>query len=254
MNKYKLPVNKSSFERGLVTWFSRAFLLLNYTVGTSCRFHLPCKSIRLQEDILILTEKHALFLRWRSSTNFLFILLKLCGSLKSYDSDCSSREENVGQDNLPQTCFRFSINQFKLPTYQQFASKKSDERRRDFKLKAASVRQLYEKMLRTDQWCLCTEKNNFLCTEINICALHIWVTLQVSIFMTPGPVMKPLNLYGSVRAQVQVKQTIISSVYIKELQERSRKETELEIKESSIISNSLHYTTPDYICYIYALR
>lgn len=66
--------------------------------------------------------------------------------------------------------------------------------------------------------------------------------------------MKPLNLYGSVCAQVQVKQTIISSVYIKELQERSRKETELEIKESSIISNRLHYTKPDYICYIYALR
>lgn len=56
--------------------------------------------------------------------------------------------------------------------------------------------------------------------------------------------MKPVNLYGSVRAQVQVKQTIISSVYIKELQERSRKETELEIKETSIISNRLHYTKP----------
>ena len=47
------------------------------------------------------------------------------------------------------------------------------------------MRQLYEKMLRTDQLCLCTEKNNFLCTEINICALHIWATVQVSIFMTP---------------------------------------------------------------------
>ena len=28
-------------------------LLLNCTVGTSCRCHLPCKSIRHQEDILI---------------------------------------------------------------------------------------------------------------------------------------------------------------------------------------------------------
>lgn len=43
--------------RGLVTWFSRAFLLLNNTVGTSCSCHLPCKSIRHQEDILISHRK-----------------------------------------------------------------------------------------------------------------------------------------------------------------------------------------------------
>ena len=48
------------------------------------------------------------------------------------------------------------------------------------------------------------------------------------------------------RAQVQVNQTNISSFFIKEQQERSRKETELEIKESSIIYNRLHCTISDF--------
>lgn len=159
MHKNKLPVHKSIFERGLVTWFSRALLLLNYTVGTSCRCHLPCKSIRHQEDILIPHRKACFVLA--VALNFLFILLKLCGSLKSInDADCNPREENVGRDNRPQTCFQFSINQFKLPKYQQFAFEKSDERRRDFKLKAASVRQLCEKCCALIS-CVCVLKKIF---------------------------------------------------------------------------------------------
>ena len=49
------------------------------------------------------------------------------------------------------------------------------------------------------------------------------------------------------RAQAQVKTYLFKPVYIKELQEQCGKVKELKIKDSSIIYNRLHCTTPDYI-------
>lgn len=120
-HKYKLSVHKSCLSaqctkinfqctkvalkeawlhvgRGRITRFSRAFLLLNCTVGTSCRCHLPCKSMHHQGDILIPHRKAC------------FVLAVVLKYLKSvHDADYSSREENVGRKNLPQACFQSSI-------------------------------------------------------------------------------------------------------------------------------------------------
>ena len=120
---------------------SRAFCC---SVGTFCSCYLPCKSIGLREYFNSTLE--SMFCSCcGAQVQISFSFCPSCGgSLKSNnDPDCISRVENVGRETAAinsrkrassSILTRPDLLRAKLPTYEQFASKKSDERRGHFKV------------------------------------------------------------------------------------------------------------------------
>ena len=105
------------------------------SVGTFCSCHLPCKSIGLREYFNS-TPESMFCACCGAQVQISFSFCPSCGgSLKSTnDPDCISRVENVGRETAAiNSRKRASSSQLtrpellraKLPTYEQFASKKS---------------------------------------------------------------------------------------------------------------------------------
>ena len=125
----------------LVTWFPVHFCC---SVGIFCSCYLPCKSIGLREYFNSTLE--SMFCSCcGAQVQISFSFCPSCGrSLKSNnDPDCISRVENVGRETAAinsrkrassSILTRRDLLRAKLPTYEQFASKKSDERRGHFKV------------------------------------------------------------------------------------------------------------------------
>ena len=125
----------------LVTWFPVHFCC---SVGTFCSCYLPCKSIGLREYFNSTLE--SMFCSCcGAQVQISFSFCPSCGgSLKSNNEpDCISRVENVGRETAAinsrkrassSILTRPDLLRAKLPTYEQFASKKSDERRGHFKV------------------------------------------------------------------------------------------------------------------------
>ena len=125
----------------LVTWFPVHFCC---SVGTFSSCYLPCKSIGLREYFNSTLESMFCFC-CGAQVQISFSFCPSCGgSLKSNnDPDCISRVENVGRETAAinsrkrassSILTRPDLLRAKLPTYEQFASKKSDERRGHFKV------------------------------------------------------------------------------------------------------------------------
>ena len=125
----------------LVTWFPVHFWC---SVGTFCSCYLPCKSIGLREYFNSTLE--SMFCSCcGAQVQISFSFCPSCGgSLKSNnDPDCISRVDDVGRETAAINSRKRASSSIltrpdllgaKLPTYEQFASKKSDERRGHFKV------------------------------------------------------------------------------------------------------------------------
>ena len=125
----------------LVTWFPVHFCC---SVGIFCSCYLPCKSIGLREYFNSTLE--SMFCSCcGAQVQISFSFCPSCGgSLKSNnDPDCISHVENVGRETAAinsrkrassSILTRPDLLRAKLPTFEQFASKKSDERRGQQKL------------------------------------------------------------------------------------------------------------------------
>ena len=119
------------------------------SVGAFCSCHLPCKSIGLREHFNSTLE--SMFCSCcGAQVQISFSFCPSCGgSLKSTnDPDCISRVKNVGRETAAinsrkrassSILTRPDLLRAKLPTYEQFASKKSDERRGHFKPKSSKL-------------------------------------------------------------------------------------------------------------------
>ena len=130
-------------ERGLVAWFSRAFLVSVATFAVDIVSFALQISIGLQRGYLNSTPETMFCSGCGSPVQILFSFCPSCGESLKNDPDRSSREENssISRKRVQSSSSEARPGFFngKLPTYEQFVSKKSGERRGHFKPKTRKL-------------------------------------------------------------------------------------------------------------------